>query len=258
MESRVIDVKPEDSAEEKPKYSTFNDSQFATYLGKSAGVVNYLDLIINNVIPRIEKMSGATMRLAPYWVKTLYYIVPLAIPLIPYVRHRWSNVVEEHDPDALRLIEILKSNDELFAAQLQQNPQEEKQILADLTNFMRQVKSQKFNMIGNLILLGFRAIEGVLLFVSAAGVFSPEAHEKLSEWDALLLTIANVTFGFVTSIYKNFLSTLPDDIHEHVKSSGLLQQTFLRFKEKRKVKIGDAEFAVGLLDDDKRQATKKV
>lgn len=236
MESYAIEVY-EEIEEKNPsaiKYSLLTDSDIANYSGNTATLLSAFDAIINCLTIRLKSVNHFIEQQVPFYLRGLYYILPICIPLIPYARHRCSNTIELYDPDALELIGILQENDKDFEEHLLENPEEKKRILEILTSYLRYEKNQPFNIVINLIMLTLRTAQGFLIYAKGFNLLTQEKHDVLSDWTTLISTIVDITFLALRLLHNNFQKYhFSDSKKEHIKSH-LLHETFFKIKNRKK------------------------
>jgi hypothetical protein len=222
----------ETEAKNKSEYSLLNDSKVAKNAGNAATLFGVCDAIVNCLSSRLKSVDQFIADQVPFYLRGLYYVIPLAAPLVPYVRHRCKNQTETHDPDAIELLHVLQDNDSEFDEFLNENPDEKNRILNILTSYLRYEKNQPFSIIVNLILLALRTLQGILIFLKGLNVISGDTNDRLSDWTTLISSISNIACLSALLLHNNFQKYhFTDKKLQHVKSH-LLHETFFKIRAK--------------------------
>lgn len=233
----VVNDKIEEKNPSTIEYSLLTDSDVANYSGNTATLLSALDAILNCLTIRLKSVNHLIAQQVPFFLRGLYYILPICIPLIPYARHRCSNTIELYDPDALELIEILQENDKDFKEHLLRNPEEKKRILEILSSYLRYEKNQPFNIVINLIMLTLRTAQGLLIYAKGFNLLTQEKYDSLSDWTTLISTIIDITFLAIRLLHNNFQKYhFSDSKKEHIKTH-LLHETFFKIQNRIKTNL---------------------
>jgi hypothetical protein len=257
MDSRLeIQTASKNESQALPRYSIFKDSVLAKYSGNTAALLSVMDMLINTLSSRFQNVNSFFAEQLPFWVKGIYYILPLGVPMIPLFRHRCKNQLEIHDPDALELLNVLQQHDDDFSEFIKENPNEKKPLLDILTSYLRHEKSQSFNVVINLTLLSLRTVQGILTIAKGLELGATETDDKLSDWTSLISSISNMTYLSVLMLHNNF-QKYHYSRHQHI-SRHLLQIKFFNGRSKSRLLDDKPELLEPLLPEDIKSENGEV
>lgn len=235
--SAIIEDKTVDST---PGYSFLRDSTLAKYAGNTATLLSVFDLVIDSVNGQVESFDKFTNQIIPFYANGLCYLLPSMIPLIPYIRNRWRNQSEIHDPDAIELLTILRSHDAVFNKFINENAAEKEFLLEKFTSYLKYEKNQPLNVIINIIWLTLRAAHGLLWFSEGMNLASKETNNKLNDWTNFLSQISNIIYLFCIIMLNGSFQKyqFPEEHKDLFKKSSSLKQTFFKIIEPLRSRYG--------------------